>query len=236
MAFTIKATPRTETGKSKTRKLRRAGTVPAVMYGHGDQSTLLSLNDREFTRLLQEIRGSSPVVELDINGKPLKCVIKTLQRNPIDGSLLHVDFQKVHPHEKITMQVPVITHGIPKGIKSGGMLERILRAVPVHATIDKIPRHFDIDITDLNLGQSFHVSDLKAEDIEFTIPTDSPIVTIIVPRKLAAAQAEAEAPVTAEETETKEEEKEPELVKEKKTDEGKTRGKEDTGSKPGHKK
>ncbi len=219
MAYNIKTKTRTETGKGKIRKLRRNGTVPAVMYGHGDPSVLLSLDDREFTRLLQQIRGHSPIVDLEIDGKSAKCIIKTLQRNPIDGSLLHVDFQKVHPTEKVTVNVPVILHGDAQGIKEGGMLDHILREVTVRATIDKIPEHFDIDVAPLALGQSVHISDLKTEGIEFTLPLDSAIVTVLVPRKLAAAQAEAAAPA-AEEVPAVEaeagEKKEPEVITEKK--------------------
>ncbi len=208
---TIKATIRNETGKSKMRKLRRAGLLPAVMYGHGDPSVLLSLSDQEFGKLLKELKGHAPIVDLQIDGQEkVRCVIKTIQRNPIDGSFLHVDFQKVHAQEKLTMGVPVILYGTAIGVKEGGMLELLLREIPVRATIDKIPEHIDIDITHLRMGHSIHISDLQYPEIEFLLPSESAIVTILTPRKLAAA-AET---VTTTETPT-----EPEVIKEKKKEE-----------------
>ncbi len=206
----IKATIRTETGKSKVRKLRDAGSLPAVMYGHGDPSLLLTVPAHEFGMLLKELKGHTPIVDVQINGRDtIRCVIKTIQRNPIDGSFLHVDFQKVHPHERITMNVPVIIHGVAEGVKQGGMLELVLREIPVRATIDKFPEHFDIDVTNLRMGHSIHIADLKYPDIEFVLPPESAIVTILTPRKLAAAVEAATAPAAGA--------AEPEVIKEKKT-------------------
>ncbi len=205
----IKATIRTEVGKEKVRKLRRAGQLPAVMYGHGDPSILLTLTTSDFHRLLKELRGRTPIVDLEIDGQGVtRCVIKTIQRNPINGEFLHVDFQKVHPEEKITMHVPVVLHGTAEGVKQGGMLEILLREIPVRATIDRIPEHIDIDITNLKMGHSIHIADLHYEGVEFALPPDSAIVTILTPRKLAAA-VEAAAPAAEAPTE-------PEVIKEKK--------------------
>lgn len=231
MAYVVKAQPRSEAGKSKVRRLRRAGMIPAVIYGHGDPSTMLTLSAHDFGRLLDEIRGHSPIVEVEVeNQPPQKCVIKTIQRNPIDGSLLHVDFQKVHLQEKITMAVPVILHGTPIGVKQGGMLDFVLRQVSVRATIDRIPEHFDIDISNLRIGQSYHIADLGRADLEFVMPPESAIVTILSPRKLAETPTAAAAAAAAEAAPA-----EPEVIKEKKpTEEGageeETKGK---GAKPG---
>jgi large subunit ribosomal protein L25 len=213
MAYTIKAEKRVEAGKSHVRKLRRSGRLPAVMYGHGDPSTLLSLSTMEFTRLLHQIRGHSPIVEMEIDGQPAgKCVIKTVQRNPVNDQFLHVDFQKVHPHEKLTMNVPVVIKGTPTGVKQGGMLELLLREIPVRATVDRIPEFFEIDVTQLKTGQSIHLSDIKTEGLEFVLPLDSPIVTVLTPRKLAAAAEAAAAPAPTEAAE-------PEVITEKKAEE-----------------
>jgi len=225
MAYTIKAEPRTEIGKNRMRRLRGTGAVPAVLYGHGDPSEMLAVNAHDLDRLLDEIRGYSPIVELVVDGKPLMCVIKTLQRDPTNDKMLHVDFQKVHPSEKITMNVPVIVSGTPEGVKSGGMLEHLLREVPVRATIDKIPQRFELDVTLLKLGQSIHISDLKAEGLDFTVPPETAVVTVLVPRKLTAAQMEAEAAAAAAAAATPgeagaEEPKEPEVIREKKPAEG----------------
>lgn len=197
MPFIAQATARTETGKSRMRKLRRAGQVPAVMYGHGDPSVMLALNEHDFGRLIEQLRGHSPLVELEVDGNRTRCIIKTLQRNPINGRLLHVDFQKVHADEKVTVNVPVLLHGTAAGVKEGGLLDHLLREIPVRATIDRVPEHFDVDVSRLRMGQSVHLSELQAEGIEFTLPPESAVVTVLAPRKLAAetpkaAAAEAE--------------------------------------------
>lgn len=222
MAYTIGAEQRIETGKSQIRKLRRRGRLPAVMYGHGDPSVLLSLSARDFARLIREIRGHSPIVELEISGQPAtKCVIKTIQRNPLNDEFLHVDFQKVHPHEKLTMNVPVVLRGTAAGVKQGGMLEQLLREIPVRAPIDRIPECFEVDVTHLKTGQSIHLTDLKIDGVDFILPLDSPVVTILTPRKLAAA-AEAAAPAA-------EAPSEPEVITEKKEEESTESEKEEKG-------
>lgn len=211
MAYLVKANPRTETGKSRMRRLRRAGSVPAVMYGHGEPSQMLEMNAHEFKMLLKAIRGHSPIVELELDEGRTRCVIKTIQRNPVTDELLHVDFQKVHADEKITMHVPVLLQGTAAGVKAGGLLDHILREVPVRATIDRVPEHFVIDISELQMGQSVHIKDLPAEGVEFTLPTDSPVISILAPRKIA----EPTPGVAAEAAPTEEGGKEPEVIKEK---------------------
>ena len=225
MAYTVKATQRTDTGKGKVGRLRRNGTLPAVMYGHGEPSVMISTSAHDFDRLLDQLRGHSPIVDVEIDGQPAqKCVIKTLQRNPMTGNLLHIDFQKVHPGEKITMNVPVIVHGSAEGVKQGGMLDHVLRSVPVHATIDTIPERFEIDVTNLKIGHSIHISDLGRTDLEFTLPLDSPIVAVLTPRKLTEEPTAAEAAAAAEAGPA-----EPEVITEKKPTEEEAEGEEEKG-------
>lgn len=225
MAYTVKATQRTDIGKGKVGRLRRNGTLPAVMYGHGEPSLMLAMSTHEFNRLLDQIQGHSPIVEVEVNDQPAQiCVIKTLQRNPMTGDLLHVDFQKVHPGEKITMNVPVIVSGSAEGVKQGGMLDHVLRTVPVRAAIDAIPEHFEIDVTHLKIGHSVHISDLGRTDLEYTLPLDSPIVAVLTPRKLTEEPTAAEAAAAAEAGPA-----EPEVITEKKPTEEEAEGEEGKG-------
>lgn len=225
MAYTVKATRRTDTGKGKVGRLRRSGTLPAVMYGHGEPSLMLAMSTHNFDRLLDQIRGHSPIVDVEVEDRPAqKCVIKTLQRNPMTGDLLHVDFQKVHPGEKITMNVPVIVHGSAEGVKQGGMLDHVLRQVPVRAAIDNIPERFEIDVTSLKIGHSIHIRDLGRTDLEYTLPLDSPIVAVLTPRKLTEEPTAAEAAAAAEAGPA-----EPEVITEKKPTEEEAEGEEEKG-------
>jgi large subunit ribosomal protein L25 len=215
MAYIVQASMRTDTGKGKVRKIRRDGMLPAVMYGHGEPSVMLALTTHAFDRLLVEMKGHSPIVEVTVDGKQQLCIIKTLQRNPIDGSLLHVDFQKVHPGEKITMNVPVVVRGSAEGVKQGGMVDHILRHVPTRTTIDKIPERFEIDVTTLKMGHSIHIADLGRADLEFALPLESPIITCLIPRKLTEAPTAEQVAAAAEAGPA-----EPEVLTEKKPAEG----------------
>ncbi len=213
MPYSIKAEKRDSKGKTANRGLRRNGMVPAVLYGRGEETVNLTINDKEFTHLLEKIKGHSPIIDMDLAGETIKCVIKLIQRNPVSMNLLHVDFQKIHAQEKISVAVPVILIGADKaaGVKAGGILEHHLREVPIRAQLDKIPEHIEIDITELKLGHSYHISDLKVEGVEFTMPKDTTVVSILAPRKVE----EVVAPVVAEEEELKE----PEVITEKKKEE-----------------
>ncbi|MDH5684611.1 MAG: 50S ribosomal protein L25 [candidate division WOR-3 bacterium] len=219
MQYTIKAEARTTIGKSANRSLRRNGLVPAVIYGRGEEPQNLVINEKEFSRLLEKIKGHSPILDMELAGKPIKCVIKLIQRNPITLNLLHVDFQKVHAREKISVAVPIILKGSAQGIKAGGILDHRLREIPIRAEVDKIPEHVEVDITELKLGHSIHVSDLKLEGVEFTLPADTTIVSVLAPRKVEEVVAPAAA-AAAEET------KEPEVITEKKREEAVEEGKE----------
>jgi large subunit ribosomal protein L25 len=213
MPYTIKAETRAEKGKSAIRSLRRTGLVPAVLYGKGETTQNLVINEREFSHLLEKIKGHSPIIDMEIGGKPLKCVIKLIQRNPITLNLLHVDFQKIHAKEKISVSVPIILKGaaVAQGIKAGGVLDYHVREIPLKAEVDKIPANIEVDITELKLGHSIHVSDLKIEGVEFSLPPDTTIVSILQPRKVEEVVAPA--------AEAAEELKEPEVITEKKKEE-----------------
>ena len=212
MAYIVKAQTRTDSGKGKVRKLRRSGSLPAIMYGHGEPSLMLTLSAYEFNRLLDQIKGHSPIVDVEIDGRPMqKCIIKTMQRNSINSSLLHVDFQKVHAQEKVTMNVPVILHGSPEGVKQGGTLDFVLRVVQVRSTIDMIPEHFDVEVGGLKIGHSFHIADLNRPDLEFVLPAESAIAAVLLPKKIVEETPAAEAAAAAEAGTA-----EPEVLKEKK--------------------
>ena len=109
------------------------------------------------------------------------------------------------------MSVPVVLHGSADGVKQGGMLDHVMRSVPVRATIDAIPERFEIDITTLKVGHSIHIKDLGRPDLDYILPLDSPVVTVLSPRKLTEMPTAAEAAAAAEAAPT-----EPEVITEKK--------------------
>jgi|SRR5688500_2407374 large subunit ribosomal protein L25 len=190
----LAAKPRTETGKGVARKLRAAGEVPGVIYGHGREPQPLTVNKREFDRLAERVRITSTVIELAIDGKTARTLIRELQRDPLKRHALHIDFQELVAGEKVTVSVPLRFIGTPEGVKTGGgILEEVMHQLEVTVDPSNIPDHIDVDVTALTIGHSLHIRDL-------TLPagveiTDDPEQTVAV---VSAPKAEEEVAPAAE--------------------------------------
>ena len=156
------AEPRTDTGKGVARKLRAAGNVPGVIYGHGRDPQALTINAREFERLAERIRVTSTVIELAVGGKTARTLIREVQRHPLDRALLHIDFQELVAGEKVNVSVPLRYVGTPDGVRtSGGIMEEIMHVLYVRCDPASIPDHIDVDVVPLTIGHGLHVSDLQ---------------------------------------------------------------------------
>src|SRR5919199_6459982 len=119
---TLSATPRTGTGKGVARTLRQSGQIPAVIYGHARQAQSLALNAREFDRLLEHVTAST-VIELTLDGKTSRTLIREIQRHPVRREVLHVDFQELVAGELVTIDLPIVLTGAAPGVKEGGILD-----------------------------------------------------------------------------------------------------------------
>jgi large subunit ribosomal protein L25 len=158
---TLNATVRTETGKGAARKIRQAGDIPGVIYGHAREPLALSTNARETERLLGRIATSSTVIELNIDGKVARSLIREVQRHPVKRNIIHLDFQEVVAGETVSVRCPIAYIGVPEGVRiDGGMLDQIMHEVLIEADPSAIPSHIDVDVSALRLGKSLHVSDL----------------------------------------------------------------------------
>ncbi|MEP6732383.1 MAG: 50S ribosomal protein L25 [bacterium] len=209
MAASLSAEMRTESGKGVARKLRAAGRVPGIVYGHAREAQSLSLVARDLDKLLSQIAVSSTVVELTLAGTTTRTLIREIQRHPFKKVVLHIDFQELVAGEKVVVSVPLVYVGIPEGVRlSGALLEQIMHSVEVFADPAHIPNHIDVDVTHLAMGHSLHVRDLKlAEGIEVLSDTDATMCAVIAPR--AVVEAAAEEPGAAE----------PELIRKAKEEE-----------------
>jgi len=178
----LTAKPRSETGKGVARKLRAAGEVPGVIYGHGREPQPLTVNAREFKRLADRGRITSTVIELALDGKVAKTLIRELQRNPLNREPLHIDFQELVAGEKVDVSVPLRFVGTPEGVKTGGgILEEVMHQIEVRVDPSNIPDHIDVDVTALTIGHGLHISDIQLpagvevlDDPENTIATVTP--------------------------------------------------------------
>lgn len=189
----LAANPRVEKGKGAARKLRAVGQVPGVIYGHGRDPQELSINAREFERLAERIRITSTVIELAVDGKTARTLIREIQRHPLDRALLHVDFQELVAGEKVNVSVPLRFVGTPEGVKSaGGILEEVMHQIHVRCDPADIPDHIDVDVTPITIGHGLHVSDLRLpEGVEVLDEASQTLCTVTPPK------AEEVAPVVA---------------------------------------
>jgi large subunit ribosomal protein L25 len=209
--FNVKA--RDPQGKGGARTLRREGRVPAVLYGPKREAATLSFVERDFERQVGEgARTQLLRLQSDdalFNQKLVQ--IKETQRHPISHSLVHADFYEVDVHEKITVEVPLDFVGLAAGVDRGGILQPIRRVVEVLCLPLEIPDEFKIDVTGLDIGDAFHLRDLKvAEGIEFLDDPDITLVTVAAPAVEETRVAEGEeeaaaAPGEGEKAEKKEE-------------------------------
>lgn len=207
----LSAELRSNTGKGVARKLRAAGQVPGIVYGHGREPQALAVNARDLDKLLSTIAAGSTVIELTLAKATTKTLIREIQRHPFKKQILHVDFMELVAGEKVIVDIPLVFVGIPEGVRlSGALLEQIVHSIEVNVDPSNIPNHIDVDVTNLAMGHSLHVRDLKLpEGLEVLTDEDTTICAVIAPRAVVEEKPE----------ETVEGAVEPELIRKTKEDE-----------------
>ena len=179
----LDAQVRDDVGKGVARSLRRAGKVPAVLYGRKRGAVSLQIDDRTFQTLLRNY-GSNVLINLVLgNDDEQTVVIKDLQRHPVKRNVLHADFQRISLDEKITTQVSIETVGTPIGVRDGGVLTVNRRQVSVNCLPLDTPEFLRINVEDLSIGDSFRVSDIEIDDtIEILENEITQIAAVIEPK------------------------------------------------------
>ena len=210
---TLTATPRAETGKGVARKLRAAGDVPAVIYGHNRAPQSLTINARDLDRLLARISAANTVVELSLDGGTARTLIREIQRHPFKRQVLHVDFQELVAGEKVTVKVPLVLVGTADGVRNGGgVLDQVLYSLEIESDPSSIPNHIDVDVSAVGVGESIHVRDLTLpQGITVLDDADASVLSVQITR--AAVEDAATAPAPADTS------GEPEVIRAKKDDE-----------------
>ena len=183
MAVTLNARPRSTTGKNAARKLRQSGTVPAVIYGHGDQTRSLEISKNELERLLSSISVDNTLIDLQIEGgTTTSALIREVQYHPNRPLILHVDFLQVHAGEILHLQIPVRLHGTPIGVREGGgVLQEVLRDLDIECFPRDIPEGADLDISGLSVGDSIHVREVSVPNVKILNDPDLVICAVSVP-------------------------------------------------------
>lgn len=194
MAHTrLDAQSRTEFGNGPSRRLRRRGLVPGVVYQRGADSLPVAFPDRELRRALSD-GGRTSVIDLSIGGEaPRPVLFKEWQLDPVRGELVHVDFMQVDLTQEIEAPVAVVLTGDAIGVREGGILDQTLREVTVSALPDALPDAVEIDVSGLGVGDSITVGDLTAPPGS-TITSDPElgVASVVAPTAPAEEPGEAE--------------------------------------------
>ena len=159
--FSLNVVKRDARGKGGARGLRRSGLIPGVVYRGGD-SVAIQLAAKELSQFISKTAGEQVLVNLDFQDGSKMAIVKDYQKDPIMGDLLHVDFQEISATEEIEISVHIITSGESIGVKRDkGILQFGIREIEIECLPDKIPGHVTVDVSNLLIGQTIHVSDLK---------------------------------------------------------------------------
>src|SRR5258705_735910 len=190
----LAASSRTSKGKGAARQARFRGQVPAVIYGQGRAAQSLAVEAKALERALTGIQPESTIIELTVDGKKAKTLIREIQRHPLRPDIIHVDFYEIHAEQKVTLKVPVHLVGTPDGVRNaGGVVDQVTREVEIEVLPEHIPDRVELDIAALKIGDSLHVSALSIANAVILTGADLTIATVVPPRaeEVAAPVAEA---------------------------------------------
>jgi large subunit ribosomal protein L25 len=177
----VDVTRRDTAGKNVSRRLRKAGRIPAILYGAGKEPVPLTVDPNRIKEIIRSESGVNTIFQLNLSGTDQKrhAMIKEYQVEPIEGRLLHADFLRIQMDAVIDVDVPVVLKGEPAGVKlDGGILEHVTRQVRVSCLPGDIPEHVDIDVSELKIGDHLSVSDLPKSD-RYRITSDPGLVLAV---------------------------------------------------------
>jgi large subunit ribosomal protein L25 len=193
----LNVTPRAQTGRSASRRLRKTNQVPAILYGKHTQPETLVIDGPEFTRLVKTIAGSAALIELERKDKPGKALsfLQEVQRDPMTDKYVHVDLREVKADEKFEIRVNLRLTGESFGVKNqSGVLETPTYAVRIRCLPKDLPPFVEVDVTNLKVGETIHIGELKAiAGVDYLDDKSQPVVSCVEP----VAEIVSEAPVAA---------------------------------------
>lgn len=190
----LKASTREAAGTIRAKQMRRTGRIPAVLYGGGQESVSLSIDDKEFRQVIHGKQGLHAIVELDVEGdKKLNgpAIIKGVQPHPVRNEFLHADFMRIDLKKKIKTMVATKLEGQAIGVIEDGVVDHQSREIEVECLALDVPDAFIVNITELNIGDSIHVSELTVPDnVTILTPADRTVVAVHAPRVVVEEEPE----------------------------------------------
>ncbi|MEG0498339.1 MAG: 50S ribosomal protein L25 [Alistipes sp.] len=188
--LSIKAHSRSEYGKKATKAVRREGFIPCVLCG-GSETIAFTVDPKEIKPLIYS--PHSYIIEFDVEGKKEQAVLRDAQFHPVREEILHLDFYRVQAGKPVSISIPVRLDGSAEGVKLGGKLMLSARKLVVSAMVDQLPDEIAVDITNLGVGQTIFVGDLKVEGLKFITPATTAICAVRVTRATRGGDDDATA-------------------------------------------
>ena len=192
----VKGTARTATGKKASRDIRKTGAVPCNLYGEakGENGLPVAVSFSATQEELRKLVYTPDIysVNLNIDGKECKAIMKELQFHPVTDALLHVDFYEITETKPIVMEVPIKLNGLAEGVKAGGKLAASVRKLKVKAPYTAIPEKLNIDVTNLGLGKTIKVGELNFEGLELVTSPSVVVCQVKMTRSAMSAAAKAQ--------------------------------------------
>jgi large subunit ribosomal protein L25 len=194
MELKLKAEKREDSGKGAARKLRAAGRVPAVLYGHGVGPMAVSVDARDLFHVLHGSAGTNVLVDLQVDGAQHLSLPRVIQRDHVRGRYLHVDFLAVRRDETVTVSVPVRVVGESPGVKAGGVIEHHLWELQVECLPGDVPDGIEADVSKLQVGDSLRVADLlPPQGVSVLTPLEDSVIAVVIPQVRVVEEVEAAA-------------------------------------------
>ena len=203
--ISLKSHIRERTGKKSGRRIRREGKVPGILYGHKQEPLPLVMDEHDIWEILHNASTENLIIQLDIEGVDLSdeiTLVKEVQQHPVTGEILHIDLLRVYTDEKIDVNVQIQTTGEPRGVKEeGGILYQAVRRILINSKAADIPAFITIDVSDLGIGDSIHISDIvkEYEQFDFVYDSDRTIAHVSAPKELELPEEEIEEELEGEE-------------------------------------
>jgi large subunit ribosomal protein L25 len=187
--FELAGEPRAQLGRTNSRRLRRAGKVPAIMYGGGEAPEAVALDHNSLKQQLGREAFYTSILTLKVGAKSQQVVVKAVERHPVKPVIMHLDFQRVREDVELTLTVRIhfLGEAIAKGVKDqGGVIDHLLTDIEVRCLPRHLPEYLELDVTNLELNQIYHLSDIKAPEgvtlVALAGGHDHPVIAINPPR------------------------------------------------------
>ena len=203
-------------GKGDVGRIRREGKVPCIMYGVDDTTVSLTVDHLELQKMFS---SSFSVIDLKYDGQTQGVVVRDIQYHPVKGDIIHVDFMRIKAGQELKISVPIKFVGESEGVKVGGVFQELKSELSITTLPRHMPEVIEVDISELNINDAIHVSDLVVENFTIDDDPDDSVCSVVPPKKVEEpVAAEDEEGEEVEAVEEEEEAKEPEVITAKKTE------------------